>query len=143
MATDFRRTLFTPLQMLRREGMLPRLRSEHRDQDSSPGLLSSKSNSASPRPHLSVVSICGIESESYHLQIAGHKHPNSISGTRALKISFLRGGALQGPTFVHTILRIPGTGLLQAERWFSGSDGRLPRSHFALPQGNLQGLVSA
>lgn len=38
---------------------------------------------------LSVVSICGIESEFYYLQIAGHKPPNSISGSRALEISFL------------------------------------------------------
>lgn len=38
---------------------------------------------------LSVVSICGIESEFYYLQIAGHKPPNSISGSKALEISFL------------------------------------------------------
>lgn len=39
-------------------------------------------------PCLSVVSICGIESESYCLQIAGHQLPNSISGTGPWKSHF-------------------------------------------------------
>lgn len=61
---------------------------------------------------LSVVSICGIESEFYYLQIAGHKHPNSISGARALEISFLLVQVLQGPTFF-TLFSITGTDCLR------------------------------
>lgn len=60
---------------------------------------------------LSVVSICGIESEFYYLQIAGHKHPNSISGARALEISFLLVQGLQGPTSF-TLFSIIGTDCL-------------------------------
>lgn len=61
---------------------------------------------------LSVVSICGIESEFYYLQIAGHEHPNSISGARALEISFLLVQALQGINIFHTLLWITGAGCL-------------------------------
>lgn len=74
--------------------------SEQRAWGSSSALLCSQRQALYYHAHcLSVVSICGIESESYYLQIAEHKHPNNISGTRALKISFLRVLALQGVMF--------------------------------------------
>ena len=38
----------------------------------------------------------------YYLQIAGREHPNSISDTRALEISFLLVQALQGAVLFHT-----------------------------------------
>lgn len=74
---------------------------------------------------LSVVSICGIESEFYCLQIAGHKHPNCISGPRALEISFLLAQALKGAMCFHIPLRILGTVLQRPTRWVGAEACRL------------------
>lgn len=76
---------------------------------------------------LSVVSICGIESEFYYLHIVGYKHPNSISGTRAPEISFLLVWALQGALFFHT-LQILGNVLPEVTHWLAGLSRSYPQS---------------
>ena len=59
--------------------------------------------------------------------IVGHKHPNSISGTRALEISFLLVRALQGALFFHT-LQILGNVLPEVTHWLAGLSRSYPQS---------------
>lgn len=87
-------------------------------------------------PCLSVVSICGIESESYCLQIAGHKLPNSISGTGPGNLISTR-PALQGWVFNGTLPQILRTSLPGIDRWLGWSRSW---SHSALSQLNFQCL---
>lgn len=103
---------FTPPQMLRREEQCSQGGRERGGGGLKLRLVLLEAWSITFLHCLSVVSICGIESEFYCLQIAGHKHPNSISGARALEISFLLVQVLQGPTFF-TLFSITGTDCLR------------------------------
>ena len=92
--------LASPLQILRWANQLPKVMEE--ETQAQVCSASEPKRSVTTLSCRSVVSICGIESEFYYLQIAGHKHPNSISDTRALEISFLLVQALQGAVLFNT-----------------------------------------